>query len=349
MSNADNTCETKVTFRAFKDAVAAEHWETVIAENLIDLMEDCGEDSDASTVIKEFTDLGYTSESYIVRAEEYGSFTVKNRLFFVNFLGTSPLQSRMHERLREVLLTMKINRGDLDTSFQDFLGEPSKAADVRPKKSQKTDPAYKHEHMMAFMEKGLSWPPADQELLEAFGEEFCHISSQRKLEALFFAAAVFPMQECYEADFIDAHKSLRHLVGDGDTDPWRHDKIPTVLSTSEIVMRFRVKERIRFRQLTGMELFAYAGWHSSFYKVPGTPAIPDWEVGQLCGNAFNGFAVAALFAAVMSVMSLGNAADEAIGDEKAVFTNDSQVEQVDGSNCSESESSDDPFAGVFDS
>ena len=56
--------------------------------------EDCGEGSDANTVIKEFTDLGYTSKSYIVRAEEYGSFTIKNRLFFVSFLGTSPLQSR---------------------------------------------------------------------------------------------------------------------------------------------------------------------------------------------------------------------------------------------------------------
>ena len=157
------------------------------------------------------------------------------------------------------------------------------------------------------------------------------------------------MQECYEADFIDAHKSLGHLVGVGDKDPWRHDKICTVLSTSEIVMRFRVKERIRFRQLTGMELFAFAGWHRSFYKVPSTPAILDGEVGQLCGNAFNGFAVAPLFAAVMSVMSLGNAADEAVGDEKAAFTNDSQVEQVDSCNRSESESSDDPFAGVFDS
>ena len=87
LSDADNTCETAVTFRAFKDAVAAEHWETVIAENLIDLMEDGGEDSDANTVIKEFTDLGYTSESYIVRAEEYGSFTVKNMLFSLAFLG----------------------------------------------------------------------------------------------------------------------------------------------------------------------------------------------------------------------------------------------------------------------
>ena len=33
LSDADNTCETAVTFRAFKDAVAAEHWEIVIAEN----------------------------------------------------------------------------------------------------------------------------------------------------------------------------------------------------------------------------------------------------------------------------------------------------------------------------
>ena len=87
LSNADNTCETAVTFRAFKDAVAAEHWEIVIAENLLELMEDGGEESDANTVIKEFTDLGYTSESYIVRAEEYGSFTMKNKLFSLASLG----------------------------------------------------------------------------------------------------------------------------------------------------------------------------------------------------------------------------------------------------------------------
>ena len=155
--DADNTCETAVTkFRAFKDAVAAEHWEIVIAENLVDLIEDGGEESDANTVIKDFTDLGYTCESYIVRAEEYGSFTMKNRLFFVSFLGTSPLQLRMHERLRRVLSTMRINRDNLDTSFQDFLSEPSKAADGRPKKSFRTDPAYKHEHQMTYMEKGIS-------------------------------------------------------------------------------------------------------------------------------------------------------------------------------------------------
>ena len=96
-----------------------------------------------------------------------------------------------------------------------------------------------------------------------------------------------------------------------------------------------------------MELFAFAGWHSSFYKVPGKPAIPDGEVSQLCGNAFNGFAVAPLFAAVMSVMSLGNAADDANCAKNAVFTNDSQAEQVNSCNRSESKSSDDPFKDVF--
>ena len=83
--------------------------ECVVAENLIDLIGDGEADSDASVVIGDFAKMQYQADKYIVSAVDYGSKTVKKRLFSIALRGIGESNSRKLIVVRQLLDGFRID------------------------------------------------------------------------------------------------------------------------------------------------------------------------------------------------------------------------------------------------
>ena len=192
-------------------------------------------------------------------------------------------------------------------------------------KLQKTDPTYKIDHSNLFGEKHFEWPPSKDELVRSIGEHVMNrFTSNRKLEVIYFCNKAWPMpkDEAIEYQFFDVHPSLGRLTGDGARSPWHNNILATIVTTSEMVMRYRGPDgKSAIRVLTGRELFQFAGRDSRFFRQK---PMQDSELGAMAGNCFNGFAVAALYASLFAAMGHTYECEEEAKEDDVISCDDGQ-------------------------
>jgi hypothetical protein len=108
-------------------------------------------------------------------------------------------------------------------------------------------------------------------------------------------------------DFLDLNTALPRLINvTGNTDPWTRNYAPTLTGNSIIAQRTigdhlcpngEQREVLDVKVLSGAELLQFVGFPFSSLRKPvhATDAI----LGNMAGNAFNGFVVAAILIATI--------------------------------------------------
>ena len=87
--------ETAVTWGYMQEYIHIHKPRFCVAENVEQLREDGGEDSDLAQVLAWFSKEGYFAKDFTICAENYGSLAVRKRLFVVALLTTeNPIQVR---------------------------------------------------------------------------------------------------------------------------------------------------------------------------------------------------------------------------------------------------------------
>ena len=326
LDDRTSTEATAITYRSFMDLVFKESFQLVVVENLVGLIGDDSQDSDANVVLTGFHENNYSADRFIIKATDFCSKTTNNRLFFVAFYGKNDHNDEKLGRIHAYLDTMKVPAKENVLCAEDFLLPEPEEDWKRTMKERKGDLSYKVEHSNLYSDHQMAWPPTAEAMRQALGKMSGY--GIRKSESVYFCNAVWPMPSdpAIEYEFYDAHPSLGRLTNDGIRNPWHANTLPTIVGSSEFVMRHRDDKGVNIRPLTGREQLQFAGWDNSFFKKD---PVVDSELGAMAGNCFNGFAVAALYSCIFSVM--GRVAPESEHDEAE---DEPEYESEDGSSCS---------------
>ncbi len=235
---------------------------SVFLENLIKLMESnsgvvgCRHESDAAYIVWTLEQMGYCAQWYPIRAEEYGSFVDRLRIFLVAFLGGDNRWKLQFIERR--LSKMKVDRfpgfrfmltvdcledmGAMPPLLPD-ISEEVAPQQARPTKKAKTDgnvAAYLDDHILYFEEAGLPWPaPLHDPCMRRIKGRV----TERTAEVIYFINAKFPVDLALETyQFFNANDSVPQLCprAQGTSEmknPWL--EFPgTIISSTQLVVRY---------------------------------------------------------------------------------------------------------------
>ena len=158
------------------------------------------------------------------------------------------------------------------------------------------NPGYKDEHLKAFREANLTWPPANDAtaIIDPWG------LSQRQLEVVHYLHACYkpswhnPDNEImpkHKFEFCDVNPTLTRITG--SLAPWK-PHVQTLTGHAKPVVRWQVCDTIHIKALRGYEMMSLIGWPFCMYKgfAYGKPgSLPDSDLlANLSGNAYSAFA-----------------------------------------------------------
>ena len=289
---------TGVAYELVRLFIARKRPPLVLLENVTPLLED-GDMSDAAYIKESLAKLQYAVEHMVICAEEYGSRTDRQRLFFVavdisDLNNGSKVAGVFFTLMRNTLQGLKIPRIDLDY----FIWDPDGVAEVsHTGKAARMDPLFKDEHLEIFQGEGYDWPPklldAPAHLVDVLSQ-----SSERIREVIIFADRKYPFKHPVGAkEFLDANASLSRLTQ--SSNPWKPNQVPTLTTSAKIVVReMLIDDEVQCYYLHGLCSMALIGWDLPMYATP-TSATHE-ELVHFAGMAFNAFAVGALLIAVFT-------------------------------------------------
>ena len=174
----------------------------------------------------------------------------------------------------------------IDVSSAGLDNDDLQIAEPAPKRSQE-DPKFKDEHLLAFRNHGLAWPPK----LPPHLHDVCRGLPQRQKEVIYFLDATTEVGP--DPNFADINLSLGYIMRSIDTigKDFFQTRFPNLTGHSTIYMRWR-REGLPpgHKILSGMELMQVIGWDSSMYQS-GVPEGSGKLLTSLAGNAFSGFSI----------------------------------------------------------
>jgi site-specific DNA-cytosine methylase len=320
--SGDGPGSTNATLRYLKEWTEKDKPDAIILENLQHIGVE-----DLAAVLQMFTEIGYMMESSVLDAESLTSRSDRTRRFFYAFKTGSTPNEDLLARLKLVVVRdavgrMRYQEADPFFSVDEFLMNRQQLADIQsclisePRaKKEKTDAdmKYKKDHLALYERLGLSWPPSALDMQKAIGKDAAEILSVRGAEVGYACHVGFPPSGLVEMESLDTNHSLCWSLGvggDKGTDnesrisyPWRALNLPTIAGSSIMVVRRQgIFGFDGLRVLTGVELLNFMGFDSSELTRP--VMATDSLLGNMAGNAFSGFSIAAVLSVVLPLLDL---------------------------------------------
>eukprot|EP00959_Pyramimonas_sp_CCMP1952_P469958 9495847-Pyramimonas_sp.AAC.1 len=180
-----------------------------------------------------------------------------------------------------------------------------KAAPLPASSSEGVSGDSERQHSEAFMAAKLRWPLPLSDAVSSCGEDMAHVC-QRIREASYYCHKRWPMpskESKVKAQFIDANAPFERFLR-SDSGPRSDDKVPALLSSTQVVMRRRdANDHVEVRMLRGQEVLALQGWAAGDYTgAPCETVVANKTLVSLAGNAFSQFAAGAVCFAVMPMV-----------------------------------------------
>ena len=186
--------------------------------------------------------------------------------------------------------------------FSDLLPEVT----VKGRRNMKKEPLYEEEHMDIFHKFNLQWPPQPDVLSKTFNSPtIIDELTPRQQEVVFVAHTVYDKNmKAGVPEFLDANVSIGRFRIDVSS-PWSVDVMPTIVGSMVPVMRIADEAgKVTIRCISGIECMQLQGWDLSHYADPqeACETTKNDLLINLAGNAYNGFALGAVFAAAFPAL-----------------------------------------------
>ena len=301
------TESTGVSFRETWEYVKQHRPRVVLLENVVALAEPVPDSAmtDAEYIVDRFLELGYACTVLRCDAWSYGSLARRERLYWMAFESNNPEAGAKVQEVLDICATGE-PICDLDSYLIDEDCRQSHAKE--PKEDAEREFKYKDEHIEAYDEAKLTWPP----LRGKWNGSLDHLG-QRAYELTVYCDARWPYVPRPTGthwEYIDANFSMKRLVGPSPTSPWS-DAMPTMTGLGQYIARRGVplaevgsqnhsiagnmELAIEMRHLDGIELMQIVGFDLSYMQG----RLPESEVAtSMAGNAFSAFGIGPLMLGV---------------------------------------------------
>ena len=176
--------------------------------------------------------------------------------------------------------------------WTDFIGVADDCSDDEteiaepPQKIAREDCKFKDDHLMAFRNHGLAWPPSLPPTLR----RVCRGLGQRQTELIFFLDHT--TEAGPDPNYVDINMSLGYLMGIVDVvgSGFFKTRFPNLTGQTTIYMRFMHHGVVHHKILSGTELMQVIGWDRLMYET-GVPKGEGKLLTSLAGNAFSAFSI----------------------------------------------------------
>lgn len=312
----DTTTETAMTFYSILNFIRRRRPQMLTLENVKQLMAkpDAETQSDCEHITTLLQELNYHVQPCVFDCVHYGSPAVRLRIYFQAWLVEPPVGHVLKKEhtlaqgqyWAEFLNYITIPSLDINRFFErDFqnledlvTGKIDVQASTRDGSGKdSSSEKWKTEHVEAFQELGVRWPP--ELTLKPF--EFAWVEmepcgfffmrgfmSERATELAYYLMVRFPF-EIDEPEFCDVNPSLSRICADkANASPWR-TTLATFTGGAIPVIRYRHGGQVVCRTLFGIEAFRAIGWDQQHWREG---CYSDQMLRNMAGNAFSGFALA---------------------------------------------------------
>ena len=251
--------------------------------------------------------FGYAMHCEVIKANQHGAVQVRDRAYIImTYINDRPASgppvNKGFDKVPARMRSMKIDKFPLsdfldpspdDSSrFVEFMdGLAQNATHKPPPKKDKQDAEYLVQHLEAYQQAGLSWPPNLAEMGPELNNNVLHLPVRMQQLVYYFIMDKSYSKEAGEEHFCDINYSMK----------WYNtttNELPCIVCSSKI---FSWKRK---RELWGGELLAVQGIDHSEQRISGGKSEKDFsskDLTTLAGNAFSAFAVSpALICAIAS-------------------------------------------------
>ena len=282
----------------------------VLLENVKNLMGGQVSDKmsvDLHKVIETLNEAGYVAHFEILSSLAYGCAQHRDRLYLFAVLVSPETVPQLEEDvcmpacMRQLPLLLRgfripcrpIESFLLPCEHTSVEGwQEAQRANKRADKQVKVDAKYEADHLLAYREMSLTWPPdfkEDPSFLDR-ADYLCN----RQLEVAWYIARQYEQRGTKVETTRDLNMSLS----------WQQDK--TSLDAHCLVSTSRPWLLLRQRSMCGAEALTLQGFPESYLKSYPT-SFTDPQLLDLAGNAFNGFVLLAAISAFFGTCDLSAA------------------------------------------
>ena len=199
-----------------------------------------------------------------------------------------------------MLEEMKIDRFGIDR----FLSDAGANVQYLSNKAMRADPLFEVEHLGFYKQAGLKYPP-DYSKLPPYLHDIIDKCDQRMRELIIYADSAwpYPSGEHGKPEIMDANASMGRLMSgnqEAPSSPWSCGHAPTIQTSAKFVLRMDSGYGLRYTFLHGQDLMAFIGWSSDLFRDKIVPSEHE-ELTHFAGNAYNGFAAAAVLFGIFQV------------------------------------------------
>ena len=265
--------------------------------------------SELAYVIKKMAAIGYGIIHWFVsKAEQHGSGAVRWRIYIISIRFLQSIASNVPQ-LREIITAMaemsralKTDSGRPSDCLSSIAIEDAVLEEDEPKVKKAKGIIYKDEHLEAFHQANLEWPPCYEDAPELLANGM----TPRVKELVFYAIKMFKHTAArpppFSGQFFDANYSMKRAVmwDEGERlpkcqDMWK-DLLPCITTKSVMIVRYLdpSSEIELVRIVSGHECMMFQGWprarlheilryeHSDMMKCAGGACLLC-RSGHYCG------------------------------------------------------------------
>lgn len=242
-------------------------------------------------------DMGYTTSMRVHDAAKHGSLAPRERLWIFGVLGTAAEHrdkvTTVHSvfnAMRIPTLSPKLFFGNNFEVFDEAVQEGVERGACRI-----ADPACRDEHIEAYRQAELPYPPNLSEFPEGLREAVRPLT-QRMKELVLFVEQTEPWLDESTPQFFDANQSAKFLLSANSI---FSDRCPTLASSSKIWARVQIDSQTRkWALLPGRVLMSLVGYPGRLHDADNSNLMASFA-----GNAFSAFTIGPLWIALMSAMA----------------------------------------------
>ena len=250
-------------------------------------------------VLETLRDLGYSVTAHTYQATDTGSLAERQRLWIRDMSGSSACErlQHCHSAVRMMCVPSLSPELFFGKDFYDLreigLYWPAKETGCRI-----NDPLFRNEHIDAFREAELEYPPKLSALPEELQAAMIPLE-ERVREVVVYAELTEPWPSKMKSpQFFDANLSMRYLLGGNGHRTIFGEKCPTISGGSRIWMRVQVSEAEKvWCLLPGYFLMRLIGF-------PGHPtdSANNRLMASFAGNAFSAFSATPVLMGLFSTV-----------------------------------------------
>ena len=314
----------------------------VVVENVANL--DAGgrfADTDKTTMIKNFNSMGYYVDAHIYDAKDSGVPQSRRRFYLIAMLHSLAGVDQLAEDwvkpdYMDLLADLRFrtrggrHKWDLEDFMpprthpfvQAWIGRPQENPQGKSKGKEnseskaKAKESFKFEtdHLQAYSQRGMKWPPTEADYREACLWESIKRMPRRSQECVYYCAIADAEGDPHQKEYCrDFNLSL----------PWQvsarcKEAMPCLISSSK--MFFMVDRR----EICPAEAMALQGWpfalFSSEWASKGSILFP------MAGNAMNGFVLADVFLFICTAMPWARAMEAKREAKNVIGEGDAEIE-----------------------